>query len=156
MRRWHRRWSDLLASLSEAAWDLVRAEYGVVSNEIQRAGRSLAKALMLFLIALFALFWAVGAVALVVFEVGALWMPRWGAALVALGLFLVLGLLFAFVARRRLRGIERPAETMRRRLSEHRDWWEEKIAVMPPSRPRGPGSRSSRDSALNLAEPDDF
>ncbi len=143
MRRWRSRWSDLLVPLSEAGLDLVRAEYGVVSSEVRRAARRLAKALLLLLIGLFALFWAIGAVALVVLELGSLWLPRWGAALVDLGLFLVLGLLFAVVARRRLRGIEHPIETVRRRLSEHRDWWDRKIAAASPSRPNQPGSRGS-------------
>jgi len=146
MRQWHSRWSGLLAPLSEAALDLARAEYGVVSGEVRRAARHVAKALFLLLIGLFALFWAIGAVALVVFELGSLWLPRWGAALVDLGIFLALGLLFAVVARRRLRGIEHPVATVRRRLSEHRDWWDRKIvrATAPASAGAGqPGEYSS-------------
>lgn len=137
MRRWHSRWSDLLAPLGQAGLDLARAEYGAVSSEIRSSGRSLVKALLLLLIALFASFWAIGAVALVVVEVGSLWLPRWAAALVVLALFLLVGLLFAVVARRRLRRIERPAETVRRRLNEHRDWWDRRIAAA------GPQARSS-------------
>ena len=154
MRRWRSRWSDLLVPLSEAGLDLVRAEYGVVSSEVRRAARRLAKALLLLLIGLFALFWAIGAVALVVLELGSLWLPRWGAALVDLGLFLVLGLLFAVVARRRLRGIEYPIETVRRRLSEHRDWWDRKIAEVVPSQPGPHGSRRARGTAPASAGPD--
>jgi len=129
MRRSLSRWSDLLAPLSEAGMALLRAEYGVMSAEVRRAGKGLAKAVLLLLIGLFALFWAIGVSALVMVEVVALWLPRWGAALVALGVFSSLGLLLAAVARRRLRGLERPDETVRRRLSEHREWWDRKIAA---------------------------
>ncbi len=136
MRRWHRRWSDLLAALGQAGLDLARAEYDAASSEIRGSGRALAKALLLLLIALFALFWAIGAGALVVVEVGSLWLPRWAAGLVVLALFLLAGLIFAVVARRRLGRIEPPAETVRRRLNEHRDWWDRRIAASGPQRQR--------------------
>lgn len=140
MRWWHSRWSDLLAPLGQAGFDLVRAEYGVVSSEIRGSGRTLVKALALLLVGLFALFWAIGAIALVLVEIGSLWLPRWVAALGVFGLFLLVGLIFAIVARRSLRHIERPTETVRRRMQEHRDWWDRRIAAM------GPASQSPRDA----------
>ncbi len=158
MRRWHSRWSDLLAPLSEAGVDLVRAEYGVVSSEIRASWKTLVKALLVLLIALFALFWAIGAIALVVFEVGALWLPRWGAAAGVFALFLLVGLIFALLARRRMRGIEPPAETVRRRINEHRDWWDRRVtAVRPAGEPRrssnGPATVSD-EAREGLEEPD--
>lgn len=128
MRRWFRRWSDVVGPLSEAGWDLARAEYRVVSSEVRHAGRKLVEALVLLAFGLFALFWAIGAVALVVVEVASLWLPRWGAALVALGLFVLVGACLAAVARQRLRSIERPSQTVKRRLDKHREWWDHRIA----------------------------
>ncbi|MCP4201345.1 MAG: hypothetical protein GY769_05350 [bacterium] len=154
MSRWHSRWSDLLAPLGQAGLDLARAEYDVVSSEIRTSGRTLVRALLLLLIGMFALFWAVGVVALVLVEVGSLWLPRWGAALGVLGLFLLVGLIFAVVARRRLGRIERPTETVRRRLSEHRDWWDRRIAAGGPPHRRAPGhGDSSGDTRGGGAHP---
>lgn len=138
MSRRRNRWSDLLAPLGHAGLDLIRAEYGVVSSEVKSSGRILIRSLLLLAFALFALFWAVGALAQVLLEVGTLWLPRWGAALAVLGLLALLGTVFAFLARRRLRSIEPPARTVKRRLEEHRDWWDQRIAQARPS-------RSSRD-----------
>lgn len=136
MSRWHSRWSGLLVPLSQAGLDLARAEYGVVSSEVRNSGRSLFKAFGLLLVGLFALFWAIGGVALVLVEIGSLWLPRWGAALGVSVLFLLVGLIFAGVARRRLDRIERPTETVRRRLNEHRDWWDQRVAQVGPQRQR--------------------
>lgn len=133
MRRRRNRWADLLAPVSQAGLDLVRAEYGVVSTEIKSSGRTLVKSLLLLLVAVFALFWAIGAFALLLVEAGSLWLPRWGAALAVLALFLLLGLALAGAARRRLRSIEPPTQTVRRRLDEHRDWWEQRISAAVPS-----------------------
>lgn len=120
-------WLEALAPLREAAVDLLRAEYGVVSSEVRSAGRSFLKAVLLLLVGLFALFWAIGAVALVVVEVAALWLPRWAAASTALALFVVVGLVLAAIARRKMKAIEPPAQTVKRRFGEHRDWWERKV-----------------------------
>lgn len=128
MRRWHSRWSEVLTPLGEAGWQLARAEYRALSSEVRNAGRKLLAALLLLMAALFALFWAIGALALVVFEAASLWLPRWGSSLVVLGLFLLTGAVVALVARRKLRSIEPPAETVKRRMSEHREWWERRIA----------------------------
>ena len=137
MMRGRKHWSDVVAAVGQAGLDLVRAEYGVVASDIKSSGRTLVSSLLLLLAGLFALFWAIGALALVLVEVGSLWLPRWGAALAVLALFLLVGLILAIVARRRLRSIELPADTVRRRLDEHRDWWQQRIADTRPARRRG-------------------
>lgn len=140
------RWLDRLAPVGEAGLELLRAEYGVVSSEIKVSARVLVKSLLLLLVGLFALFWAIGALALVLLEVGALWLPRWAAAGSVLVLFVAAGLIFATVARNRLKSVEPPTRTVRKRLDEHRDWWEDRVArFTPPSRARrrAPGADAS-------------
>ena len=155
MSLWRSRVSEVLAPLSEAALDLMRAEYGVVSSELRKSGRSLVRALLLLLIGLFALFWAVGAAALVLLEVGSLWLPRWGAALAVVTLFLVVGGLFAALARRRLRRIEWPDATVRRRLTEHREWWDRRVSAYRPGPDwRVEDSRADRESVSEFDETD--
>ncbi len=146
MSRLRKRWSNLLAPLGQAGIDLIRAEYGVVSSEIRTSGRELVRSLLLLLFGLFAMFWAIGALAHVLLEVGALWLPRWGAALAVLGLFVLVGAVFAGLARKRLRSIEPPTRTVRRRLDEHRDWWEERVASARPIGRARQGRHGSDDS----------
>ncbi|MFQ5525362.1 MAG: phage holin family protein [Thermoanaerobaculia bacterium] len=146
MSRRRSRWSDVLAPVGQAGLDLVRAEYGVVSSEIRTSSRVLARSLFLLVIGLFALFWAIGALALLLVEVGSLWLPRWGAALSVLSMFVAVGLVFAAIARSRLREIELPTQTVRRRIDEHRDWWEQRIAVVGPPRGRRSGEAPRENS----------
>lgn len=152
MRRRPSHWFDLLTSLGEAGWELARAEVRVVSAEVEQAGRKLVGALLLILVALFALFWAIGVLAMVLTEVAALWLPRWGAALVVLGLFVLVGGILALVARRRVRSIEPPAETVKRRLHEHRGWWDRKIAISSRSPAGGSAPKSPSEARSGESE----
>lgn len=136
MSRRRPRWTDYLAPVGEAGLSLFRAEYDVVTAEIKGSSRTLVRALLLLAIALFVLFWAIGAFAYVLVEIGALYLPRWGAALSVLGLFLVVAVSVALVARRRFRQIDSPAATVRRRIEDHRNWWEHRITALGP-RPGG-------------------
>lgn len=158
MSRRRRRWFDLLAPVGQAGLDLLRAEYGVVSSEIKVSARVLVKSLLLLLTGLFALFWAIGALALLLLEVGALWLPRWAAAASVLGVFVLVGLTLAAIARKRLRTVDAPNRMVRRRLDEHRDWWEERIVGFSPSgraraRPRSPSSDPTAAEEPGPAEP---
>ena len=139
MSRRRVRWADMFAPVGEAGLNLVRAEYGVISSEIKGSGRALLRVFLLLALGLFVVFWAVGAFAYLLVEVGSIYLPRWGATLAVLGLFLLTALILTAVARRRLRAIDNPAQTVQRRLRDHRDWWEHRIAV-PGSERRGPGS----------------
>lgn len=141
MNLWRSRWSEVMAPLSQAGMDLVRAEYGVVTSELRGSVRLLIKALVFLLIALFALFWSIGAVAVTLVEVGALWLPRWGAALSVVGLFVLVGLGLAAAARRKLSRIEPPDKIVRRRIEEHREWWDQRISGV--GEPRKSADRDS-------------
>ena len=67
-------------------------------------------------------------------EVGTLWLPRWLAALAVLALLALLAAVLVAVARARLRRLESPAATVRRRAGEYQEWWESRIAPPPVAR----------------------
>lgn len=139
------KWMGLVAPLGQAGLELARAEYGAVSSELKGSGRALGRVLLFFAVALFVLFWAIGAFAYLLVEVAALWLPRWGAAASVLGLFLFACLLLALLARARLRKIDTPVRTLQRRVGEHREWWEQRVAAIPRESPEaaGPADRGS-------------
>ena len=60
-------------------------------------------------------------------ELLALRYPRWGAALIVLAVLVVVALLLALVGYFRVKRLETPAGTVRRRLTEHNQWWSERF-----------------------------
>lgn len=119
-----RRWRDLLLSLGESFLGVLEAEAEALKSDLRASGRQASIALALGAAAIFILFWSVGAAGFVLYQVVALWMPGWGASLVVLGLFLLLGAVLLVLTRRRWSAIEGPAETIRRRYEDHVTWWE--------------------------------
>lgn len=115
---------DRFGALGQAALGLLRAEATALRLELEGTARGLVRVLLLFVAALFGLFWALGALIFALVEIGALWLPRWGAALILVAVLAVCALALALVARSRLRRLDTPAETMRRRSEELQGWWE--------------------------------
>ena len=142
MRRFLADRVDRFGALGQAAVDLLRAEGEALGSELKGSGRQLLGALLLLVGALFVAFWALGTLVYAAVEAGALWLPRWLAALAVLAVLVLVAAVLLVVARRRLRRLETPAATVRRRADEYRDWWESRIA--PPG-PTG-SSRESRGS----------
>lgn len=133
-------WLDLFRSLGRAFQELVRSELGALGEELAGTSRLLLRVLLLFAFAAGLTFWTVGLLALFGVELLALWLPRWGAALaLALGLALVVALLVA-LGRARLRRLETPAATVRRRVDEHAAWWQDRVV--------GPVESGAPDAAL--------
>ena len=127
---------DRFGALGQAALDLLRAEGTALRSELEGGARRLLGVLALFLVAVFALFWALGALIFSLVEVGALWLPRWAAALVLVGALALLAWALVAIARRRASRLESPAATVRRRAEDYRDWWESRLAAPEPrSRP---------------------
>jgi cbb3-type cytochrome oxidase subunit 3 len=60
-------------------------------------------------------------------ELLALWLPRWGAVLIVLVLLLVVVWILWVLAKKKLRQAERPTETVRRRVTDHLDWWQDRV-----------------------------
>lgn len=133
MRRRVGGWLDFLRSLGQALLEVLRAELTALSEDLRLSARRLRAALLLFLAALLVLFWGLGVLVYAAVEVLALWLPRWGAALSLAGLLLLVAGLCAGLGRGRLRGVENPARTVRRRLDEHVGWWQRRVLDAAPA-----------------------
>ena len=120
-------WMELLRALGRAITEVFAAELEALSGDFSRSGRGAGVALGLLSGAAFVAFWALGVFTFVVGAVLALWMPIWAAALtLAVALTGVVGLL-AWLGLRKLRSLELPARTVRRRWDDHRRWWNERV-----------------------------
>ena len=119
-----RGWSDLLRSLGQSVIEVVRAEATALREDLAESGRRVTVAGGLAAVAAFCLFWAVGAAGFAAHQILVSWLPGWAAALIVLAVFILLGLIFALLARRRLMAIEVPADTVRRRMEDHVAWWQ--------------------------------
>lgn len=116
------RWRRSLLSVGRASVDLVGAELGALAEDLKSSGRVLSRSLVLLLLAAFFLFWALGALVCVAIVVLALWLPLWGAALAVLGALLVLTAMLGGLGWRRIRRLETPARTVKRRVANHALW----------------------------------
>jgi hypothetical protein len=124
-------WIELFRSLGEALLEVWRAEIGTLQDDLQRSGRHLGAALGLFGAAVVLLFWAVGLVLFVLVSLLHLWLPWWGASLVVLGVFLLAMAVLGSLGFRRIRKVENPLDTVRRRVDSHLDWWQHGLLAHP-------------------------
>lgn len=124
-----RGWKDLLRSLGDSLLEVAGAEAAALKGDLRSSGQQLSVAVAVGVSAAFFLFWWVGASGFVLFQVLAIWLPRWGAALIVATLFLVLALALALEARRRFRAIELPVDTVRRRIDDHVAWWQDQVLM---------------------------
>lgn len=125
-------WLSLLRSLAEALIDVLRAEAEALRSDLRASGRGLGLALVLAAVAMFLLFWAFGAGALIAYQVLLLFLPGWGAAAAVFGILLIAGLGVALAARSRWRGLESPAATAARRWRDHQEWWRQQLVASSP------------------------
>jgi len=123
-----RTWSARIRDVGEAFLGVLRAEVAEIATEIGRSGRALVRALVLVAVAAGISFWTVGLVLYFAIELLALVLPRWGAVGIVLGVFLLVSLVLLLLARSRFAAVESPAETVRRRFDDHRQWWQGRIA----------------------------
>lgn len=138
-------WGASLQALGGAFSEVVQAELAALGDDFARSGRRLGGALLLLALALFVLFWAVGLLIYLAVEVAHQWLPRWAAAAVVLAVVLVLMFVLALVGRRRLKRLEVPTATIRRRWESHRSWWSEQFPAAgsePGTGERATGSGS--------------
>src|SRR5262245_3993913 len=115
-------WIELFRSLGESLLEVWRAELAALQDDFQSSGRHLGLALGLFGAALILAFWIVGLLLFVLIALLHVWLPWWGASLVVWLLFLATAGLLAWLGVRRLRKVENPVETVRRRMDSHLDW----------------------------------
>lgn len=124
-------WIELFRSLGEALLEVWRAELGTLQDDLQRSGRHLTVALGLFGGAVMLGFWIIGLVLFVLVSALHVWLPWWGASLVVLALFLIAAAILARLGLGKLRQVENPVQTVRRRMDSHLDWWQHGLLAQP-------------------------
>ncbi len=117
-------WIEMFRGLGEALLDVLRAEVATLQEDLTRSGRIAGGALALLGAALILLFWIVGLLIFALVAVIAIWLPLWAAALIVLGLFLAATALLAWLGLNRMKQVENPVQTFRRRVDDHLDWWQ--------------------------------
>jgi Putative Actinobacterial Holin-X, holin superfamily III len=120
-------WGERVRELGDSLLAVVRAEITAIVDDLSRSGRALVRALVLLAIAAGVGFWTIGLILDFAVELLAIKLPRWQAVGIVLALFLIVVAVLILIVRRRLRGIEAPAATVRRRLDDSRRWWQEKV-----------------------------
>jgi hypothetical protein len=124
-------WIDLFRSLGEALLEVWRAELATLQDDLSRSGRQLGVALGLFGAAAVLLFWTVGLLLFALIALLHIWLAWWGAALIVLALFLIAMAILGRLGLNRLRKVESPVETVRRRVDSHLDWWQHGLLARP-------------------------
>jgi hypothetical protein len=132
-------WIELFRSLGAALLEVLRAEAQALGEDFRRSGSRLARGAALLGGAAAVAFWTVGALVLTLMAVLAIWLRPWAAALIVTALFAASGGLLAWLGLRQLRRLESPAESIRRRVSDHLDWWRHRLLAEPALSP-APGS----------------
>ena len=124
-----RRWRDLFASLGESLIGVVEAEITALKQDLRDTGRRFSIAIAVSVAAAILAFWAVGATGFVIYQILVLWLPGWGAASIVLGILLLVTLILGMIARRYLRDLEAPMDTVKRRVDNHLEWWQSNLLV---------------------------
>jgi len=120
-------WGDRFRELGDSLLGVVRAEIAAIIADLSRSGRALVRALVLLAVAAGIVFWTIGLLLYFAVELLTLVVPRWQAAGIVLGLFVLVSAVLVLVGRGRLKAIEPPAETVRRRFDDSRRWWQERV-----------------------------
>lgn len=131
-------WGETFRNLGQSVLGVLRAEAAAVEADLRRTGQQAAGAAGLLGAAVVVAFWTVGVLIAAVVALLALWLPVWGAALLVFVLFAAVAGALAWLGVRRLKEIENPVASIRRRISDHLDWWQNTL-LAPPS-PVIPGS----------------
>ena len=117
-------WIEMFRGLGEALLDVLRAEVATLQEDLTRSGKIAGGALALLGVALILLFWILGLLIFCLVAVAAIWLPLWAATLVVLVLFLTVAGVLSWLGINRLKQVENPVETFRRRVDDHLDWWQ--------------------------------
>jgi len=136
-------WIELFRSLGQALFEVVRAEAQALGEDFRRSGGALARGLALLGGAAAVGFWTLGVLVLALIAVLAIWLPPWAAALIVAALFASTAGLLAALGLRQLRRLESPAESIRRRVADHLDWWNHRL-LAEPARPEVEGGDGAR------------
>ena len=117
--------------------DVIVAEIEVLRDELRGGARQLAIALLVVLVAVHVASLGLGFTVLALTRFLSQWIPNWLAALIP-GLALILvGVGLALWAKKKVSGLEGPAETVIRRWREQDEWWRRDILEEALSDERG-------------------
>jgi membrane protein implicated in regulation of membrane protease activity len=120
-------WTELFTSLNRALVDVVRAEIAQLNKDLATSGRRLATGVALLVLALGLSLLLVGVLIAAAIAALALVLPVWGAALTVAGVVAIAVAVLVWVGIRRLRAVENPARTVRRRVENHLAWWQGRL-----------------------------
>ena len=121
--------TELFTALHRSLLEVLRAEVDTLAGDLSSSGRRLGSALSLLGIAAVVAVVFLGVLVLAAIAALALVLPFWGAALVVAGLLGLTMAILAAVGLRRLRTVENPAATVRRRVNDHLAWWQTRLAA---------------------------
>jgi Putative Actinobacterial Holin-X, holin superfamily III len=132
-------WLEMFRSLGTSLIEVFRAELDALKEDLSRSGRHLGVGLALLGGAAVLLFWTLGALIFALGAVLAIWLQVWAAALIVVAIFLLAAALVAWLGVKHLKRFDSPAESLRRRVEDHLDWWqhtllkEERPIDLPPA-----------------------
>jgi hypothetical protein len=122
-------WTELFSSLHRSLLAVLRAELDALLGDLSDSGRRLIG--VLTMLAAAAAFFVVFLGVIVVAAVAALALavPVWAAALIVAGVLGLVAGICGWLGVRRLRSIENPADTVRRRVADHAAWWQTRLVA---------------------------
>ncbi len=120
-------WTGMFTSLNRALLDVVRAEIAQLNKDLAASGRHLATGVGLLALAFGLSLLVAGVLIAAAIAALALVLPVWGAALVVAAIVALVVALLIWIGVRRLRAVENPAATVRRRVDNHMAWWQGRL-----------------------------
>src|SRR5215203_1719463 len=139
-------WIDLVRSLGESLLEVWRAELDTLQDDFKRTGHHLGLALAFFGAALILGFWIAGLLLFALVALLHIWLPWWAASLIVLALFTLVAGILVRLALTRLKEVESPVETVRRRVDNHLDWWQNGLLAQPKTLDVEPAAAASGES----------
>lgn len=124
-------WAQTFRGLGQSLLGVIRAEIAAIEADLKSSGHRLGVALGLLSGAGLLVFWAVGLLVFAAVALLATWLPLWGAALVVFLVFAGVAALLGYLGVRHLRQLESPAASVRQRISNHLDWWQNTLLADP-------------------------
>lgn len=120
-------WSEAFHALGSAILGLFKAELEALEKELARSGKSLGLGVGLLAAAAAFGFWTLGVATYFLIHLLAIWLELWAASLIVTLVFAAVVAGLAFVGLRKLRKLENPVTTVRRRVEDHVDWWQDRV-----------------------------
>lgn len=141
-------WIEMFRSLGEALLEVWRAELDTLQEDFGRSGRYLGVALAFLGAAAVLAFWIVGLLLFALVALLHVWLPWWGASLIVLALFVAAAAVLVRMGVNRIKKVESPVATVRRRVDNHLDWWQHGLLAQPKTLDVEPAATASAEGDL--------